>query len=197
MSFNFILIWNFFFATMVSFCRNSLYSIISLVFLIVGCCFILFYLEVEFLTFILLLIYIGALSVLFLFVVMMLKLDQSEKQSNSKFTTFSTNYLLSAILSLKLFCITFLSLFGKKILFCIIFGFTLHFWIIVSITLVLIRPNFKIILFLVLGYLSEKYVPGSAYGSNLIPVPMKINSNRVYEGKPFKEIIRYLDNNEF
>ena len=32
---------------MVSFCRNSLYSIISLVFLIVGCCFILFYLDVE------------------------------------------------------------------------------------------------------------------------------------------------------
>ena len=107
MSFNFILIWNFFFATMVSFCRNSLYSIISLVFLIVGCCFILFYLEVEFLTFILLLIYIGALSVLFLFVVMMLKLDQSEKQSNSKFTTFSKNYLLYAILGLKLFCFIF------------------------------------------------------------------------------------------
>lgn len=62
-----------FFLTMVSFCRNSLYSIISLVFLIVGCCFILFYLDVEFLTFILLLIYIGALSVLFLFVVKLLK----------------------------------------------------------------------------------------------------------------------------
>ena len=119
MSFNFILIWNFFFATMVSFCRNSLYSIISLVFLIVGCCFILFYLEVEFLTFILLLIYIGALSVLFLFVVMMLKLDQSEKQSNYKFTTFSKNYLLYAILGLKLFC--FIFFFNKKLCFSLNF----------------------------------------------------------------------------
>jgi NADH:ubiquinone oxidoreductase subunit 6 (subunit J) len=113
MTINLILICNYFFATMVIFCRNSLYSIISLVFLIVGCCFILFTLEVEFLTFILLLIYIGAISVLFLFVVMMLKLNQKEKQLNSNFSIFSKNYLIYTILSLKLSC--FIFFFNKKL----------------------------------------------------------------------------------
>ena len=119
MSFNLILIWNYFFATMVIFCRNSLYSIISLVFLIIGCCFILFSLEVEFLTFILLLIYIGALSVLFLFVVMMLKLDQTENESKFKFTIFSKNYLFYVILVLKL-C-SFIFFFNKKLCFSLSF----------------------------------------------------------------------------
>jgi len=66
---------------MIIFCRNSLYSIISFIFLIIGSCFILFSLNVEFLIFILLLIYIGAISVLFLFVVMMLHLDEIEKKT--------------------------------------------------------------------------------------------------------------------
>ena len=119
MGFNFILIWNFFFATMVIFCRNSLYSIISLVFLIIGCCFILFSLEVEFLTFILLLIYIGAISVLFLFVVMMLKLDETEKKLNSNFSIFPKKYLFYIILSLKLCC--FIFFFNKKLCFSLSF----------------------------------------------------------------------------
>jgi NADH:ubiquinone oxidoreductase subunit 6 (subunit J) len=119
MGFNLILIWNYFFATMVIFCRNSLYSIISLVFLIVGCCFILFSLEVEFLTFILLLIYIGAISVLFLFVVMMLKLNETEKQFNSNFSIFSKNYLFYIIFSLKV-CLFFF-FFSKKLCFSLNF----------------------------------------------------------------------------
>jgi len=119
MTINFILIWNCFFATMVIFCRNSLYSIISLAFLIIGCCFILFILKVEFLTFILLLIYIGAISILFLFVVMMLKLNQIEKQSNSNLRTFSKNYLIYIILSLKLCC--FIFFFNKKLCFSLSF----------------------------------------------------------------------------
>jgi NADH:ubiquinone oxidoreductase subunit 6 (subunit J) len=119
MSFNLILIWNYFFATMIIFCRNSLYSIISLVFLIIGSSFILLSLKVEFLTFILLLIYIGAISVLFLFVVMMLKLDQTEKQVNSDFSILSKNYLLYIILSLKL-C-SFIYFFNKKLCFSLSF----------------------------------------------------------------------------
>lgn len=98
---------------MVIFCRNSLYSIISLVFLIVGSCFILFTLKVEFLTFILLLIYIGAMSVLFLFVVMMLKLDKLDKQSLLNTYRLSKDYFVYLIISIKLCC--FIFYFNKKL----------------------------------------------------------------------------------
>jgi NADH:ubiquinone oxidoreductase subunit 6 (subunit J) len=104
---------------MVIFCRNSLYSIISLVFLIIGCCFILFSLKVEFLTLILLLIYIGAISVLFLFIVMMLKLNNIEKQLNSNFNRFSKNYLIYTLLSIKLSC--FILFFNKNLSFSLSF----------------------------------------------------------------------------
>jgi NADH:ubiquinone oxidoreductase subunit 6 (subunit J) len=67
-----------FFATMVIFSTNSLYSIFSLIILIVGAIFILFSLKIEFLSFILLLIYIGALVVLFLFIIMMLDIHKEE-----------------------------------------------------------------------------------------------------------------------
>nr|QFP99048.1 NADH dehydrogenase subunit 6 [Rhizaria sp.] len=112
MNFNLLLFWNYFFATMVIFCRNSLYSIISLVFLIVGACFILFSLNIEFLTFILLLIYIGAISVLFLFVVMMLQINTIEKQVSFNFNL-SRYYLIYFIAILK-FC-SFLFYFNKKL----------------------------------------------------------------------------------
>ena len=72
--------FNYFFAVMVIFSRNALYSILSLVFLIVtGSCFLLL-LEIEFLSFIILLLYIGAISVLFLFVVMMLRLGKTNSK---------------------------------------------------------------------------------------------------------------------
>jgi NADH:ubiquinone oxidoreductase subunit 6 (subunit J) len=119
MGFNLILIWNYFFATMIVFCRNSLYSIISLIFLIVGCCFILFCLNIEFLTFILLLIYIGAISVLFLFVVMMLKLNQTEKLLDSNFSIFYKKYLFYAIFTIKVFL--FIYSFNKKLCFSLSF----------------------------------------------------------------------------
>ena len=116
MNINLVLIWNLFFATMVIFCRNSLYSILSLVFLIVGCCFILLMLKVEFLSFILLLIYIGAITVLFLFVVMMLQLDKTEKS----ITNFdSTNYLIYFLLSFKIIC--FIFYFSKKLALALCF----------------------------------------------------------------------------
>lgn len=61
---------------MVIFSRNALYSILSLVFLIVTGSCILLLLEVEFLSFVILLLYVGAIAVLFLFVVMMLQLSK-------------------------------------------------------------------------------------------------------------------------
>lgn len=108
MLFNFIL----FFATIVIFCRNSLYSILSLIIIIVSSCFILFTLKIEFLAFILLLIYIGGILVLFLFVVMMLQLYKDKKQ----ITTFylCQNYLIYAFLFIKF--IIFIFYFNK--IFC-------------------------------------------------------------------------------
>jgi NADH:ubiquinone oxidoreductase subunit 6 (subunit J) len=92
MSINIILIFNYFFATLIIFCRNSLYSIINLVFLIIFSCVIIFNLKVEFLTFILLLIYVGAISILFLFIVMMLDLDKTEKL-NIKFNYYNFYFI--------------------------------------------------------------------------------------------------------
>ena len=102
MFYNFILIWNYFFATMVIICRNSLYSILSLVFTIVGSSFILFSLNVEFLSFIILLIYIGAITILFLFVVMMLQLHKDSNESLNHFF-YSQDSLIYYILLLKIF----------------------------------------------------------------------------------------------
>ena len=109
---NLILIWNFFFATMIIFCRNSLYSIISFIFLIIGSCFILFSLNIEFLIFILLLIYIGAISVLFLFVVMMLHLDEIEKKKTINII-WTKSFLIYFILIFKLSY--FILFFNKKL----------------------------------------------------------------------------------
>jgi NADH:ubiquinone oxidoreductase subunit 6 (subunit J) len=103
-----IIIGNLFFATMVIFSSTSLYSIISFIFLIIGSVFILFSLEVEFLSFILLLIYIGALIVLFLFIVMMLDLDKEESIKVTSFI-FSMNLIFYLFLVLKLlfYCLFF------------------------------------------------------------------------------------------
>ena len=61
-----IIISNLFFATMVIFSSNSLYSIFIQIILITGSIIILFSLKIEFLSFILLLIYIVALIILFM-----------------------------------------------------------------------------------------------------------------------------------
>lgn len=118
MNINLFFVWNYFFATLVIFCRNSLYSIISLIFLIVGTSFILFILNIEFLAFILLLIYIGAISVLFLFIVMMLRLDSTEKKLGYQ-STQSKFFLIYFILAFKLSY--FIFFFNKKL--CLILNF--------------------------------------------------------------------------
>jgi NADH:ubiquinone oxidoreductase subunit 6 (subunit J) len=64
--------------------RNSIYSVISLIVLILGSCCILFLMKIEFLTFIILLIYIGAISVIFLFLIMMLNLNKQELKNKKK-----------------------------------------------------------------------------------------------------------------
>jgi len=109
---NFLLTWNFFFATIVIFCNNILYAIIGLVCLIVGSCCILFLLKIEFLSFILLLIYIGAILILFLFIVMMLQINKQELKKTKNFILLNHN-LLYIILAIK--TILFFYFFNKKI----------------------------------------------------------------------------------
>ena len=103
---------------MIILCQNSLYSILSLVFLIVGSCFMLFVIKVEFLTLILLLIYIGAIVILFLFIIMMLQLDKVEKQIYFNFYI-SKQSLIYVILILKL-CYFFFY-FNKKLCLTLVF----------------------------------------------------------------------------
>ncbi len=112
MFYNFIIIWNYFFASMVIFCRNSLYSILSLVLTIVGSCCILFSLKVEFLSFIIMLIYIGAITVLFLFVVMMLQLHKDSEESLNSFM-YTQNSIVYFILCFKI--LGFIYYFNKKL----------------------------------------------------------------------------------
>jgi len=100
MGLNIILIWNYFFATMVILSRNSLYSIINFILLILGSCLLLFYLEIEFLSFILMLIYIGAIVVLFLFIIMMFQLNKEEIKTRYIFNI-SSKYLFYFILCIK------------------------------------------------------------------------------------------------
>jgi NADH-quinone oxidoreductase subunit J len=103
---------------MVIFCRNSLYSILSLVFLIAVTSFILFSIGVEFLSFILLLIYIGAIAVLFLFVIMMLQLNKDGDETKH-LAVYSQNHLIYIILGFKL--IGFSYFFNKTFSTSIVF----------------------------------------------------------------------------
>jgi NADH-quinone oxidoreductase subunit J len=92
--------------------RNSLYAIVSLIFSIVNMCMVLFYFNIEFLPLIILLIYIGAVAVLFLFIIMMLELYKEGLQQQFLFVL-SIKYLLYYIIIFKsLFIIAF---YNKKI----------------------------------------------------------------------------------
>jgi NADH-quinone oxidoreductase subunit J len=72
----------------------------------------LFSLEIEFLAFILMLIYVGAISVLFLFIIMMLKLNKEEIHKDLYFVLSSKYYIYILFLSK---IILFLFYFNKKL----------------------------------------------------------------------------------
>jgi len=82
-----------FFAALVIFSTNALYSILSLAFTVLSTCAILFLLEVEFLSFILILLYTGAITVLFLFVVMMVRLNVDKATEFNIMLSFSNGIL--------------------------------------------------------------------------------------------------------
>jgi NADH-quinone oxidoreductase subunit J len=96
-----LLVWvNLLFAVIIIFSSNVLYSILSLVFLVITGCSILILLEMEFLPFIIMLLYIGAVSVLFLFVVMMLQMNKNNSK-NLKMSFLSVDGLLYLLLTFK------------------------------------------------------------------------------------------------
>ena len=59
---------------------NPIHSVLFLVF--INVCFFLLFLEVEFLAMVFLIIYVGAISVLFLFVIMMLNIKKVQTEKN-------------------------------------------------------------------------------------------------------------------
>ena len=90
-------------ATITVYTQNPIYSVLGLIMVFFGTSILLFLLEVEFLAMVFLVVYIGAIAVLFLFVVMMLDLRSDSNRDSLfvciaymlfVFTVFSTTYYL-------------------------------------------------------------------------------------------------------
>ena len=78
--------------------RNPVYSAVSLILSFITSAFLWFLLESEFLALILILVYVGAVMVFFLFVIMMLNIN--EQKANSKFNTIAPISLLIGLVIL-------------------------------------------------------------------------------------------------
>lgn len=63
------------FSLSVVFCVSPIFAIINLILYVISMSFLLFFLQLEFLAFMLLQLYVGAIIVLFLFVMLMLQID--------------------------------------------------------------------------------------------------------------------------
>lgn len=124
-----LLVWvNLFFAVIVIFSSNFLYSILSLVFLVISGCFVLIILEMEFLPFIIMLLYIGAVSVLFLFVVMMLQTNKNNYQIISM-SFLAADGVLYLLLTLKFVILSFLLNQGLSSLVSVVsYQFTTYYY---------------------------------------------------------------------
>ena len=108
MTINFIYtIFNIFlilFALIVIISRNPIYSLFCLILVFVNTAFTLFLLKIEFFALILLIIYAGAISILFLFVILVLDIKNTEFDKNE--LIFESP--ISLILGLKFFFILYL-----------------------------------------------------------------------------------------
>jgi NADH-quinone oxidoreductase subunit J len=71
-------------AFLLVFSRNPVFSILFLILVFVTSCFILFFLEIEYLPVILIIVYVGGITVLFLFVVVMLNIKISSLKQNNE-----------------------------------------------------------------------------------------------------------------
>jgi NADH-quinone oxidoreductase subunit J len=81
-------------ATMVVISSNPIYSIFYLILLFINVAFLLISLGVEFLGIMFIVVYVGAIAVLFLFVVMMLNINTNELYTKSSFHIYFFSSLL-------------------------------------------------------------------------------------------------------
>ena len=98
---NILFSFSLFFACMIVLSRNPLYSMLNLIGVILTVSILLLSLGIEFLVFMYLLIYIGAIAVLFLFILKMLQLDSPASPTNYEETIFN-DLLLYLVLIFKL-----------------------------------------------------------------------------------------------
>jgi NADH-quinone oxidoreductase subunit J len=96
----------FVFIAILIFSNNSLYSVFSLILIVLSFTCLLLFLEFEFIAYILLIVYVGAVVVLFLFFIMMIN-------TNVFFKTyfFGVKHFLNLVLVLKMFHLFYLSLY--------------------------------------------------------------------------------------
>ncbi len=80
-------------STMVIISRNTVYSVFFLILVFVTISFLFIMIGAEFLGMILLIVYVGAVAVLFLFVVMMLNITEQLKKKNLLEKVLLTIYL--------------------------------------------------------------------------------------------------------
>ena len=91
---------------MVFFSVNAIYTVLLLILIVINIASIFFFLNMEFLGFILIIVYVGAVAILFLFIIMMLQI----KVQNIKTNNYSFFYIL-----LVLFITSFFFLYFKNI----------------------------------------------------------------------------------
>ena len=91
---------------MVFFSVNAIYTVLLLILIAINIASIFFFLNMEFLGFILIIVYVGAVAILFLFIIMMLQI----KVQNIKTNNYSFFYIL-----LVLFITSFFFLYFKNI----------------------------------------------------------------------------------
>jgi NADH:ubiquinone oxidoreductase subunit 6 (subunit J) len=78
---NFLFSLTLIFSCFIIFSRNAMMSKLSFILVVLIVCFLLTYLELEFIIFSYLLIYIGAICVLFLLVIKMLQMDYTSSKN--------------------------------------------------------------------------------------------------------------------
>lgn len=89
------------FSIIVIISRNPIYSLFCLILVFINTAILLFYFKVEFIALILLIVYAGAISVLFLFIVLLLNIKNIESTENTSF--FETP--ITALVSIKFFIV--------------------------------------------------------------------------------------------
>ena len=108
--FSFITVFS---AVMVTVSKNTVYSVLFLILNFVTVSILFIMIGAEFLGMIMLIVYVGAVAVLFLFVVMMIDLGESEKESSSR-KGFINNISVGSIVGIIIFLEILVAVGGWK-----------------------------------------------------------------------------------